>query len=126
MIVIFMTVLTRFWGWSSGMLGARIWLLAALVGAGLLAWIAGSLIGIGREACEARHALTALAAKQQDEAENRTLRAGIAERDRAYIAELTTLKERNDELEKALSAIKPSLACFRCRIPADELRLLNR
>jgi hypothetical protein len=126
MIAIVMTVLTRFWGWSSSLLGARIWLLAAFVGAGLLAWLAGSLIGIGREACEARHALAALAVKQQDEAENRTLRAGIAERDRAHTAELTTLKERNDELEKALSAIKPSPTCSRCRIPADELRLLNR
>jgi hypothetical protein len=126
MIAIAIGIAARAWSWGAGLLGGRVWLVAGLAGAVLAAWIAGALINMGTSICEGRHAAAVLAAKRQDEAENRALRARAQAREHAHMTEIATLKERNHELEQALAQIKPNAACARCRIDARELRLLNR
>lgn len=126
MIAFAIGIATRVWSWGSGALGGRVWLIAGLAGAVLTAWIAGTLINMGRDICEGRHAAAILEAKQQDEAENRAIRERAQVRELAHMNEISHLKERNHELEQALAEIKPSGDCARCRLGAGELRILNR
>lgn len=126
MIALILNIASRGWNWSSQLLGGRVWIFVALAGLTVLASIAGSLVGYGARICEGRHAVAALQAKQQDEQENQAIRTRAQARELEHAQEVAALKERNNELEQALSQIQPSADCARCRVGADELRLLNR
>lgn len=126
MIALILRIASLGWSWGTQVLGGRIWIFVALTGVAVIAAIAGTLVGYGGRVCEARHAEAALQAKQQDEQENQAIRARAQARELEHAQEIATLKERNNELEQALSQIKPDAGCARCRVGADELRLLNR
>lgn len=126
MIALILGIASRGWSWSTKLLGGRVWIVAALICVAALAAIAGSLVGYGARVCETRHAVATLQAKHQDEQENQAIRARAQARELQHAQEIAALKDRNNELEHALSQIKPSADCARCRVGADELRLLNR